>query len=58
MSGVGNCYGNGVIESFLATLKIECVYFENYQTPEEAKIIIFAHMEIFYSNQRLLFKLF
>ena len=41
------------MESFFATLKTECVYFENDQTPEEAKISIFDYTEIFYNNQRL-----
>lgn len=53
MSGAGNCYDNAAMESFFATLKTECVYFENYQTPEEAKISIFDYTEIFYNNQRL-----
>lgn len=53
MSGAGNCYDNAAMESFFATLKTECVYFENYQTPEEAKISIFNYTEIFYNNQRL-----
>lgn len=53
MSGPGNCYDNAAMESFFATLKTECVYFENYQTIEEAKLSIFAYTEIFYNNQRL-----
>lgn len=53
MSGMGNCYDTTAMESLFATLKTECVYFENYQTPKEAKISIFGYMEIFYNNQRL-----
>jgi len=52
MSGKGNCYDNAAMESFFATLKTECVYFENFQTREEAKLKIFDYCEIFYNNQR------
>lgn len=52
MSGTGNCYDNAAMESFFATLKTECVYFENYETPQEAQRSIFEYCEIFYNNQR------
>lgn len=52
MSGTGNCYDNAAMESFFATLKTECVYFENFKTREEAKLKIFDYCEIFYNNQR------
>ncbi len=41
MSGTGNCYDNAAMESFFATLKTECIYFEVFQTREEAKLKIF-----------------
>lgn len=52
MSGTGNCFDNAAMESFFATLKTECVYFENYRSQEEAEISIFDYTEIFYNNQR------
>ena len=52
MSGTGNCYDNAAMESFFATLKTECVYFETFQTREEAKLKLFDYGEIFYNNQR------
>ncbi|PCH57745.1 MAG: hypothetical protein COC15_00510 [Legionellales bacterium] len=53
MSGKGNCYDNAAMESFFATLKTECIYFEIFQTREEAKFKIFDYCEIFYNSQRL-----
>jgi putative transposase len=52
MSGTGNCYDNAVAESFFHTLKTEHVYFEDYETREQAKHSIFEYIEIFYNNQR------
>jgi putative transposase len=52
MSGTGNCFDNAVAESFFHTLKTEHVYFECYQTREQAKASIFEYIEIFYNNQR------
>jgi len=53
MSGKGNCYDNAVAESFFHTLKTELVYFEKYETKEQAKQSIFEYIEIFYNRQRL-----
>ncbi len=52
MSGTGNCYDNAVIESFFHTLKTEHIYFERYETREQAKNSIFEYIEIFYNRQR------
>lgn len=52
MSGTGNCYDNAVMESFFHTLKTEHVYFERYQTREQAKNSIFEYIEVFYNRQR------
>ena len=57
MSRKGNCYDNAVVESFFHTLKTELVYFQNYETREEARQSIFEFMEIFYNRQRLHSKL-
>lgn len=52
MSGTGNCYDNAAIESFYHTLKTEHIYFEHYETREQAKQSIFEWIEIFYNRQR------
>lgn len=52
MSSTGNCFDNAVAESFFHTLKTEHIYFECYQTREQAKASIFEYIEIFYNNQR------
>lgn len=52
MSGVGNCYDNAAQESFYHTLKTEHVYFEFYETREEAKQSIFEYIEVFYNRKR------
>jgi putative transposase len=53
MSGTGNCYDNAAMESFFHTLKTEHVYFNNYNSREEAKQSIFEYVEVFYNRQRL-----
>jgi putative transposase len=53
MSGTGNCYDNAAMESFFHTLKTEHIYFNNYNTREEAKQSIFEYVEVFYNRQRL-----
>ncbi|WP_052045887.1 IS3 family transposase [Candidatus Paracaedibacter symbiosus] len=52
MSRTGNCYDNAAMESFYHTLKTEHVYFESYQTREQAKLSIFEYIEVFYNCKR------
>jgi len=52
MSGTGNCYDNAAMESFYHTLKTEHIYFEHYETREQAKQSIFEFVEVFYNRQR------
>lgn len=52
MSGVGNCYDNAAAESFFHTLKTEHVYFERYETQEQAKQSIFEYIMVFYNRKR------
>jgi len=52
MSGVGNCYDNAAMESFFHTLKTEHIYFERYETREQAKRSIFDYVEVFYNRTR------
>ena len=51
-SGTGNCYDNAVIESFFHTLKTEHIYFEQYESREQAERSIFEYVEVFYNRQR------
>lgn len=52
MSRKGNCFDNAVMESFFHTLKTEMVYFERFQTRQEARMKIFEYIEIFYNRKR------
>ena len=50
MSSSGNCYDNALMESFFHTLKTELIYFEKYQTRQEARGSIFEYIELFYNR--------
>jgi transposase InsO family protein len=52
MSGVGNCYDNAPMESFIGTLKTECVTYQ-FATRAEARQVIFEYIEVWYNRQRL-----
>jgi len=52
MSSFGNCYDNALMESFFHTLKTELIYFEKYQTRQEARGSIFEYIELFYNRVR------
>jgi len=52
MSGSGNCYDNAIMETFFHTLKTELVYFERYETRNEARRSIFEYIEVFYNRER------
>ena len=52
MSRKGNCYDNAPMESFFRTLKVELVYWEDYQTRDEARVSLIDFMERFYNRQR------
>jgi len=53
MSGTGNCYDNAAMESFFATLKGECTFFEHYKNRDQAKNSIFDYCFIFYNQERI-----
>lgn len=53
MSEKGEPYDNALMESFFATLKVECVQRHDFQTPEQARACIFEYLEVFYNRQRL-----
>lgn len=52
MSGVGNCFDNAPMESFIGTLKTECVTYQ-FETRAEARAVIFEYIEVWYNRQRL-----
>jgi len=52
MSRTGNCYDNAVMESFFATLKVECAA-SRFRTKAEARTAIFEYIEGWYNPQRL-----
>jgi putative transposase len=53
MSRKGNCWDNAVVESFFHSLKTECVYWEEFETREQARKRIFEWIEVFYNRQRI-----
>lgn len=52
MSRAGNCYDNAVMESFFATLKVECASTQ-YPSKAVARTAIFEYIEGWYNRQRL-----
>ncbi len=53
MSRKGNCWDNAVAESFFKTLKAECVYQNKLETKQQAALLIFEYIEIWYNRKRL-----
>ena len=52
MSRKGDCWDNAPMESFFRTLKVERVYWKDYQTREEAKKDLIEFIERFYNRRR------
>lgn len=53
MSRKGNCWDNAVAESFWKTLKAELIYRKTFKSRNEAEMVIFDYIEIFYNKRRL-----
>ncbi|RZK34868.1 MAG: IS3 family transposase, partial [Hymenobacter sp.] len=53
MSRKGNCWDNAVAESFFKTLKAECIYQHKLETKQQAALLIFEYIEIWYNRKRL-----
>ena len=53
MSRKGDCWDNAVAESFIHTLKVECIRGRIFATREEAKRIIFPWVETRYNRTRI-----
>ncbi len=52
MSRKGDCWDNGVAESFFATLKKDLVHQEKFDTRRQASASIFEYIEVFYNRVR------
>ena len=52
MSRKGDCYDNAPMESFFRTLKVELVYWEDYQSRAAAQRSIGEYIEHYYNRQR------
>lgn len=52
MSRKGNCWDNAPTESFFRSLKVECVYRQEFNYLKEAKTEVFEYIEAFYNRQR------
>jgi putative transposase len=52
MSRKGNCWDNAPTESFFSTLKRECVYRHRFATRSEARMLLFAWIEVWYNRKR------
>jgi len=54
MSRKGNCWDNGIVESFFATLKKELLYPRTqFSTHDQAQEEIFKYIETWYNRKRL-----
>ena len=53
MNRKGNCWDNAPAESFFATLKMELIYQNHFETRSEAKRALFAFIEIWCDRLRL-----
>lgn len=52
MSRKGNCLDNAAMESFFHTMKTECLNHHRFKTFDEAKMMVFEYIEVFYNNRR------
>ena len=49
---VGSCFDNAVMESFFGSLKTEWLYFQRFETRQQAMTSIFYYIESFYNRRR------
>jgi putative transposase len=52
MSRTGDCDDNAAMESFFSTLTGECVDRHEFQSRQEARLVIFEYIECFYNRER------
>ena len=53
MSSTGNCYDNASAESVFATIKLEAIQDQVFDTKQQARHVLFDYIEVFYNRQRL-----
>ncbi len=53
MSSTGNCYDNAAAESFFATVKLEAIPEDIFASRQQARMALFAYIEVFYNRERL-----
>ncbi len=53
MSAQGHCYDNAAMESFWSSLKADLGITRPFDTKEEARMVIFDYIEVFYNRQRI-----
>lgn len=49
---VGSCFDNAAMESFFGSLKSEWLYFQRFETRQQAMTSIFYYIEAFYNRKR------
>ena len=49
---VGSCFDNAAMESFFGSLKSEWLYFQRFETRQQAMTSIFYYIESFYNRKR------
>jgi putative transposase len=49
MSRAGNCYDNAAMESFIGTLKTECITGQ-FESRAQARTAIFEYIEVWYNQ--------
>jgi transposase InsO family protein len=52
MGSRGDAYDNAACESCIATLKVEWINRQRYQSRDQARISIFRYVETFYNSRR------
>jgi len=52
MSARGDCYDNAVVESFFASLKRELLYPGPVPTMQQARLMLFDYIEVYYNRRR------
>ena len=52
MGSIGDCYDNGMMESFWSRMQVELLNRRRWRTRIELANAIFEYLEIFYNRQR------
>lgn len=52
MSRTGNCWDNAVAESLFATIKVELIHRQRWESKAQLRRALFQYIEVFYNRQR------